>query len=71
MDFYENILKEAKINKEDIEPNTYVITAINEFLKKLCGFNYSYDEAFHYRDKKSNGKKQGANMVLLTLTRLK
>lgn len=71
MAFYENILKEANIDKKDIEPNKYVLTAINEFLKKLCGFNYSCDDIFQYRDKKDNGKKLGANMVLITLTRLK
>lgn len=69
LDYYNDILGLSSKTKHD-NPGKFVISVIEDFLKRVCGFNYSYDAPFHYSDVKPNGK-PGAKMVLLTLTRLK
>lgn len=71
LDFYNEILGLSSITKEELEKGQYLKTVIDSFLKRLCGFNYSFEKPFFYRDTLEDGRKLGANMVLLTITRLK
>ena len=56
-------------NIKKVAKGELVRIALNIFLERICGLNYSIIETFEYRDDKKD--KRGSNMVLAIVKRLR